>query len=278
MNTTANFSTGNFFKSDLYRIHDVVQNTMIVYPKEIIIATLRDYFSRDRYYGYRKDQWGFPETPDHTDLPLDAGYQTNDDTTTRLYVGENWRFDGIFYPAVLVKNAGGRYVPVSINMDKGKVYWTERSFDDGYGNITTFRNPDSFAFSGAWEGQIAIDIKTRSLRSRDDLVEAVAIGLQNITFYSLQKAGIIVKPLSWGSPSEIDDRNDKLFQQTITLDIRSEWERRIPIGNVVEAINFAVEFGRVDVPNAPVASNLTINTNISFLELMNNAILTTTSS
>lgn len=275
MNATANFSSGNFFKSDLYRIHDVVQNTAIVFPKEIIIATLRDYFSHDQYYGYRADQWGFPQTVDHTDLPIDAGYQTTDTTSTRLYIGENWRFDAIFYPAILVKNAGGKYAPISINMDKGKVYWTERAFDDGYGNITTFRNPDSFAFSGAWEGQMAIDIKTRSLRSRDDLVELVIIGLQNITFESLKNAGVVVKPLSWGSPSEIDDRNDKLFQQTITLDIRTEWERRIPINNILESINFAIEFGRLEPPNSPIAPNLTINSNITFLELMNNPLFTT---
>lgn len=271
--TTATERTGNFFKSDLYKIHDVVQNTMIVFPKEIIIATLRDFFSEDSYYGYRRDNFGFPQTPDHTDLPITAGL--HDNVTTRLYIGENYRFDGIFYPAILVKNAGGRYVPISINRDRGKVYWTERSFDDGYGNITTFRNPDSFAFSGAWEGQMAIDIKTRSLRSRDDLVELVALCLQDITFESLKNAGIVVKPLSWGAPSEIDDRNDKLFQQTITLDIRSEWERRIPIGNVLEVINFAIEFGRVDVPNAPIAPNLTINTESSFLEIMSNAAFTT---
>lgn len=263
---TANFSTGNFFKSDLYKIHNVVQNTMIVYPKEIIIATLRDFFSLDSYYHYVKDAFGFPQTPDHTDLPIDAGL--TDNLSTRVYIGENWRFDGIFYPAILVKNAGGRYVPISINRDKGKVYWTERSFDDGYGNISTFLNPDSVAFSGAWEGQMAIDIKTRSLRSRDDLVEAVALCLQDITFEQLKNAGILVKPLSWGSPSEVDDRNDKLFMQTITLDIRSEWERRIPINTVLDTINFVIEFGRVDEPNAPISPNLTINTGLSFLEIM----------
>lgn len=265
-------ATGNWFKSDLYKIHHIVQNTMIVYPKEIIIATLRDFFSQDSvYYGFRKDPWGFPETPDHTDLPLDAGIVKTDSTTTRVYIGENYRFEQIFYPAILVKNAGGRYVPISINMDRGKVYYSERSFDDGYGNITTIRNPESFAFSGAWEGSIAIDIKTRSLRSRDDLLELVAICLQNITFESLKTAGVIVKPLSWSAPAEIDDRNDKLFQQTITLDIRTEWERRIPITNMLEVINFLVEFGRVDIPNAPIDPNLTIKTNLTLFETIMNS-------
>lgn len=259
-------STLNYFKSDLYKIHNIVQNTMIVFPKELIIGTLRNFFAEDTYYHFVKDSWGFPNTPDHTDLPLNAGL--NDNVTTRLYIGENYRFDGIYYPAILVKNGGGRYVPTSINMDRGKVHYSERSFDDGYGNITIFRNPESFVFSGAWEGDISIDIKTRSLRSRDDLIELVAICLQNITFETLKNSGVIVKPLSWGSPNEIDDRNDKLFQQTITLNIRGEWQRRIPIGNVMETINFLIEFGRLDIPNAPIAPNLTIKTDINLLDIM----------
>lgn len=262
-------SSGNFFKSDLYTLHNIVQNSMIAYTKDIVIATLRDFFSRDSYYHYVKDDFGFPNTPDHTDLPITAGL--TDNTTTRLYIGENWRFDVIFYPAILVKNGGGRYVPISINMNKGDVHYSERAFQDGYGNISIFRNPDAFLFNGAWEGDLIIDIKTRSLRSRDELMDLVAIGLQNITFEALKKSGVIVKPLSWGSPSEIDDRNDKLFQQSFTIPVRTEWERRIPITNMFETLNFVIEFGRLDInPLPPAAPNLSIKTEITLFDLIMN--------
>lgn len=259
--------TNNLFKSDLPFLHHVVQNTMISAPKEILIATIKDHFSKDTYYHYSKDPWGFPNTVDHTDLPLGSGL--HDDITTRVFIGEYFRKDGIFYPAILIKNGGGRSVPISFNREDSTVAWEIIPVQDGYGNLTFFRRPKNFVFAGAWEGTISIDIMTRSLESRDELMEAAMMCLNDITYKSLEKAGVAIKPnSSWSATSEQDDRNDKLFRQTITLEIRTEWRREIPIGNIVEVINFSVEFGRLDIPNAPVAQNLTINTNVTLLDIM----------
>jgi len=41
--------TLNIERTDLYRIHNVVQNTIMSYPKELIISILRDEFSKDSY-------------------------------------------------------------------------------------------------------------------------------------------------------------------------------------------------------------------------------------
>lgn len=243
---------------------------MIVYPKEIIIATLRDFFSKDSYYHYAKDQWGFANTTDHTDLPLGADLpsQFNKDganqegLSTRVFIGENYRYDGIYYPAILVKNGGGRSVPISINRNQDTVQYEDLIFEDGYGNQTILRQPKFLVTAGAWEGSISIEVETRSLRSRDDLVEAITMCFTDITFDTLVDIGIIIKPISWGAPSESDDRNDKLFRQTITLDIRSEWRREIPVGTIIDAILFSVEFGNITNPNASIARNLTINTRL----------------
>lgn len=269
-------SSNNFFKSDLPKIYNIIQASMLVYPKEVIIATLRDFFSHDSYYHYSKDQWGFPNTTDHTDLPPGADLPSgpgahpelnpNSILSTRLFIGENYRYDGIFYPAVLVKSGGARYVPISINREQGSVQYEDALFEDGYGNQTVISRPKAFITAGAWEGSIVIDVLTRSLRSRDDLVELIAMCFTEIHFDSLYDVGIIVKPLNIGSPSETDDRNDKLFRQTLTLDIRTEWRREIPIGNLIQAILFSVEFAYLD---NPPAANLTINTEINVSESFN---------
>jgi hypothetical protein len=256
----------NLFRSSLYKIHGIVQNSMIVHPKEVIIASLRDFFQHDDYYHYVRDIWGFANTTDHTDLPLDAGLHNN--ITTRLFIGENYRYDGIFYPAILIKSGGAKYVPISATRDNTKVQWQYRTFEDGYGNIKTFRVPRDFIFSGAWEGSIVIDIMTRSLRSRDELAQLVGIFITQIGFENLRKAGVVCKPLDISSPTETDDRNDKLFRQTITIPIRTEWMVRKSIRNIVEIINFSVEFVDLASPTAPVAQNLTIHTNASFLDIM----------
>lgn len=249
-------ATGNLFKSDLYNVHNIIQTSMMSYPKELIISTLRDYFSKDSYYHYESDEWGFPKTVDHTNLNLGAGM--HDNSTVRVYIGENYRYDGIYYPAILVKHGGIRYVPISFNRNKGTIKYSNILYQDGYGNEQLVKRPESFVTAGAWEGSIMIDVMTRSLRSRDDLIELVSLCCTEIYFDDVFRAGIVMKPLNVGAPTEIDDRNDKLFKQTVTIDIRAEWRREIPVKNIIEAIFFTVDFADIK-NNGIVAPNLTVN-------------------
>jgi hypothetical protein len=260
-------TTNNFTRSDLYTIHNIVQNAMILYPKELVVATLRDFFSKDSWYSYRHDHFGFPQTPDHTDLPIDAGL--HDDISTRLFIGESYRFDVIYYPAIIVRHGGSNSVPISFNRETGVTQYGKMVFQDGYGNIKTFAVPNVHIFAGAWEGSITIDVMAKDLRTRDELVQLVSLLFTDIAFNDLVKSGLIVKPLSVGAPTERDDRNDHVFIQTITLPIRSDWRREIPIANVIDIINFVVEFSRVDPTPGPVATGLTINTDISITDLLN---------
>jgi len=252
-------TTGNAFRSDLYKIHNIIQSSMIVHPKEMVISVLRDFFAKDSYYHYVKDVWGFANTPDETGMALEAGLHDNN-TTTRIFIGENYRYDVIFYPAILIKSGGSKYVPISINRESGGIQYQPIIFDDGYGNESTISVPKSFITAGAWEGSIVIDVFTRSLRSRDDLLELIGMCFTEIYFDVLYRAGIIVKPPSISGPSEQDDRNDKLFKGTVTLDIRTEWRREVPIETFIDAILFTVEFSDAQNPLLPIDPNFTINT------------------
>jgi hypothetical protein len=258
--------TNNFFRSDLPSIYNMVQNSMTLYPKELVIATLRDYFSRDSYYHYAHDLWGYPQTPDHTNLPQDAGFYDN--RTTRLFIGEFYRFDVIYYPAIIVRHGGGSSVPISINRERGVVKWDYLVFEDGYGNQKLFPNPSFFLFAGAFEGTLNVDILARDLRARDDLVDLVLNLFIDNAFDDLVKSGLVIKNASSGAPSETIDRNDQLFRQTVTLSFRSEWHRRIPIGNIIDVINLSVEFGGINPPT-PIAPNLTIKISENITEVIN---------
>ena len=240
---------------------------MVTYPKELFIETLREYFSQESYYHYQRDVWGHPKTPDQTDLPSDAGM--HDDVTTRVFIGEPYRKDIIYYPAILVKNAGSKSVPISMSRNKGEVGWKNTTFVDGYGNSKTFSTPSHLIQAGAWEGQIAIDVETRSPRSRDELVDIISLAFVDTVFDDMKNSGVIIKSGSpnAGGPSEYDDRNDKMYKQTITFDIRSEWRRHIPIDSVVDAINICVDFGTLSSTPPKIAPNLEIR---STLELIQN--------
>ncbi len=260
--------SNTFYKSDLYKIHNVVQNSMLVFPKEIVVFTMRDFFAQDSFYKYSSDLFGYPQTPDHTDLPIDAGM--SDKTTTRLFIGESFRHDVIYYPAIIVRHGGASYVPISLNQELNNVQYDLQVFEDGYGNVKTFRTPKYFIFAGAWEGSINIDIITRSLRSRDDLCELVSLLFMNIARRDLEKSGLAIKSVSTSAPSESDDRNDKLYKSTVTLQIRSEFRRLIPVGNIVEIISTSIEFGRTDNDTYPIALNLTVNTTETLTEILSN--------
>jgi len=109
-----------------------------------------------------------------------------------------------------------------------------------------------------------IDVIARDLRSRDDLVDLVSLLFVDVAFNDMQRAGLIVKGVSSGAPTELDDRNDHFFKQTVTLQIRSEWRRQIPVGNIIEIINFGIEFPI----EPPIAAGLTINTSSTLEELL----------
>ena len=258
-------ATGSLQRTDLYNIYDVVQNTQLAYPKELIISVLRDEFSRDSYYHYAADEYGFPLTPDHTDMPLGAGVY--DDSTTRLFIGEAFRFDVIFYPAILVRATSSTYVPISFNRNKETIKYDATRVIDGYGNEAVFTTPTHFVLAGAWEGTLNVDIMTRDIVSRDNLTSICNLMFSDIRHDQFRKAGVLLKKVSAASFSEADDRQqDKLYKATIALDIRSEWRREIPVDSVVDAISICVEFGRLDTTPPQMAPNLQVNSTIELID------------
>lgn len=259
-------ATANTFKSDLYAIGNYVQNSMITHPKEVFIDVLRDFFSQDTYYRYVADPWGFPKVPDHTDLGTEAGIEN--DLTTRIFIGEYYRFDSIYYPAILVKSGGSRYTPLSMSQNRGSVIYGNTLFIDGYGNETTVATPEYFQQDGAWEGTINLEIKTLDGDARNELTGLVSILFGNYRRQELQNAGVFVKGVSASGESETDDGNHKLFNVTISVDIRTEWRRRVPVSDTIDAINICVDFGDLQTEPPVLAPNLRIATQVELLTSM----------
>lgn len=249
-------AAGFNYNTELYGIYHVVQNTMLRFPKDLIVASLRHFFDQDSKYSFSSDEWGFPQTPDLTDIPVDAGFYDN--LTTRIFIGEHNRYDVIYYPAVLIKAGSFRYVPISLNRNQ---YFIENKiieFSDGY-ERRFVSTPDKFVLAGAWEGSINIEILARSIQERDDIAELIAIYLVDLNWNNLSRDGVSIKPdISIGAASESDDRNDKLHRLTITVNVRGEWRREIPVNNIVDIISFCVEFG--DVSTGNYAPNIEIHT------------------
>lgn len=257
-------ATGSTTKTDLYSIFNIVQNTMLGYPRELVVEVLKDAFSKDSYYHYVYDKWGFAKTPNHKNLPLGAGI--DDNSTTRIYIGTNYRMDQKYYPAIIVKSGSSRYVPISLSRNQEFVEYSTIKVMDGYGNEKNYSMPSKFVTSGAYEGSLTIDIIAGDIHTRDELVGLVSILINEVYFDYFVKSGVIIKPTDVGSPSEVDDANEKLFKQSITLNIRTEWRRAIPIENIVDVINFCVDFGNLSDKSSAIAPNISVNTNIDFID------------
>lgn len=260
-------ATGNLFRTDLYRIHNIVQNSMLSFPKDLLIETLREFFSQDSQFHYVKDQWGFPKTPDHTDLAPEAGLQ--DDVTTRLFIGEAFPYDMRYYPAILVRGGSFRYVPISISRNEELVQYRSLRITDGY-NVTYSSVPNCFVLSGAWEGQLSIDILTNDLQSRDAITELVAAMIEIVHYRTFKHAGVFFRPINGGSPAESEDNNGKIYKQTITCDVRTEWRKEVPIDTIIDSINFCVDFGNLSNTPAQIAPNIRVNTTIELIETIQN--------
>lgn len=258
--------TGNLDRHDLYQIHHVVQNNFLSYPKELVIGILREEFSKDSYYHYAADPYGFPNIPDHTDLPREAGYF--DDTTSRIFIGEAFRFNAIFYPAVLVRMTSAKYVPISMNQNKDVIEYEKQLVIDGYGNVKQFFTPRYIDLAGAWEGTITIDIFARDIMTRDDLCSFIMLLFASIRFETMRKAGVLVKAgqPSLGGMSESEDRQqEKLYKASISIEVRSEWRRLVPVDSVVDRINMCVDFGVVGQSGSE-NPNLQIRTEVDLLD------------
>lgn len=272
-------SSNNLYKDTLLtNIYGVLQNSFLSYPKEIILTTIKEYFKNSEYYHYTEDQYGFSNAEvDHTDLQLGSDLKTetfgstaisNINLPSRLSISQAYKFSSIFFPAIIVRSGSFRYLPISASRDQGKILYEELLFFDDYGNSSKIRNPKFFVTSGIYEGEVTIEVQTRSIKSRDDLIESLMILFVDIAFDSLVDVGLVVKPPTASAPTETDDRSDKLFKQTITLPIRLEWSRSIPIGNLIETILFSVEFQNLSNEDSSPVEDLTINTNLNIIDIL----------
>lgn len=234
------------------------------YAKELVIEVLRDEFSKDSYYHFVKDEWGFPKRPDLTDMPSTAGL--HDDLTSRVFIGEAFSYDQKHYPAVLVRSGGMRYVPISFNRNEGVIQYTATRVLDGYGNEKIFNTPSYVKTAGAWEGSLTIDVYAGDMKARDDLLEIISAIVTFTNFRALTNAGLLIKPISIGSPSETDDARRKIYKQSISCDIRTEWKQQIPVDSVVNAISFCIDFGNLDESPPALAPNLEARSIIEIIE------------
>jgi hypothetical protein len=227
----------------------------------MVIGVLRSAFSEDHYYHFVANEYGYPKTINLTNVETDAGVY--DDTCTRIFIGEAYRYDVVFYPACLVKSNSSKSTPLSINRNKYCIEYDRILFVDGYGNEKWVSIPSHFDLAGIYEDKMEIEVLSRDIHDRDEICSNIMFLLVDAKFESLKNAGILISNVNT-SYSDTEDRNqEKLYKASITFDSRGEWRRLIPIKNTIDHISLCIDFGNVMTgvtdPNFELNTDVNIN-------------------
>lgn len=233
-------ATGHRVYSDLFQLSNFVRQTSVLHSKNLIIDALREYFKQDIFYKYRSDPFGFPLTPDLTDVAPDM----ESTETTRIYIGDIFRYENRFWPAIVVKYSSGDTFHISFNQEYTTKYRTDLVID-GYGKKSFVQVPSHTIIAGAWKQNFTITIATESVPDREELADIVSSFFIAKIRQELYESGLFIEKVSIGGEREADWGNEKIYMQDITLNTFSEWRREIPISssNLIEAINFCFNIG-----------------------------------
>lgn len=230
--------TGFRVYSDLFALDNFVQQTAVSQGKNLIIDSLREHFRRDVMYRYETDAFGFPLTPDLTDLPPDI----QEKRTTRIYIGDIYRYDKRFWPAITIRHNSGRYKPISFNQNYTNKYRVDLVLD-GYGGRSLVKVPTHQVIAGAWEQTFEVQIVMEDPAEREELSDILTSFFQGVARNELTRNGLFIRGVSVSGEREEDWGNEKVYVQSINLECYSEWRREIPHNNLVETINFCLNYG-----------------------------------
>jgi len=165
-----------------------------------------------------------------------------EERTTRIYIGDIFRYDKRFWPAITVRYSSGRYKPISFNQNQTIKYRLDLVLD-GYGGKSYIRVPTHKIIAGSWEQNFEVNIASESITDREELTDIVSSFLIGKARQELYEAGLFIRSVNMSSEREEDWGNEKVYLQSVNVECYSEWRREIPIDRLVETINFCFNYG-----------------------------------
>jgi len=223
---------------------DILWSTLVVDSKDILISSMREWFSNDPVYTYRSDQFGFPLMPKCELVDGSSAGREGiiwGETSTKLIITDDYRFGPRFFPAIIVSDNGGSNYEISFNQELSSVKYKVEDVIRG-GRLIKRRVPSHVLFAGAWKQNYAINIIAEDHSTRKRLKDTVAILLMNVLRNVLMERGILIEKMNFGGDREEEVKNSFYYYATINIDLFSEWRREIPITMLVEAISVSTSF------------------------------------
>lgn len=229
--------------SNFFEDNSIIQQVCVTQPKNLLIDVLRKYFANDSVFTYRMDEYGFPKTRDLTGIEIDS------EETTKILISDIFRYEVKFYPAIIIKNGGGSYKPISFNQNATYKYRKDRE-ESSNGLITETLTPSHRVYAGAWDMNFDVTIYSESQAELEELVDIVTLMLQYTAWNELRANGLFINKLSIGAENAEPYANDYVYNQTISISTYSEWRVEIPLDNVIEKLLFYFDSVRTPIPGA----------------------------
>lgn len=128
---------------------------------------------------------------------------------------------------------------------------------DSYGRILRDNRgrmvPSHYEYNGAFESSISFNINANSTIEREEIANYLHTMQAEVLRDTLYMRGVFIKGLSTGGFSEVDYRNTKIYQSTLSVDIYSEWRRKIPVGDTLKSIGMLMNLEEGVEESTPIA-------------------------
>lgn len=229
--------------STYYDDAHVIQQVCIVHPKNLIIDTLRRYFSRDEVYTYRQDEYGFPLVVNREGLAIDS------EESTDILITDVYALDASFYPVITIQHSGGSSKPISFNQN-GTVKYRKTRTENENGLFSDINIPTHRVYTGAWDLNFQIGVYSKTQSELEEIMDVVAMILQYSAWQELRENGLFIKSLSIGGESTEPYSNAYIYSQTISISVYSEWRAEIPLYDTVEKLLFFFETAKTPILGA----------------------------
>ena len=205
---------------------EYIADTHVEAIKNIIIEDLRDLFTKYQEYQY---------------VPRTDGIPGADLDKTGIVITDVYTYEAKFLPIITVRVGSSNTHHISFSQDAGT---TDFLYDEnGRPALEDWGRPIPiyYAYNEAWDSSVTLNVFTEDTMAREELMTFISVVAINLLRDKWRYEGMFVKSVAVGGESETKFANDYIYNQAVTLDVFSEWTRRVPVPTaILEGINYRI--------------------------------------
>jgi hypothetical protein len=191
---------------------------------DVFVQSLREWFIRNPIYTYvpREDSFG-------PDFEL-----------TNIVIVDKYTEEALFLPCITVNFNGGTTKWLQFSHSPFNTVLKYQMNKDGSVKRDSAGRPipSHYEYTGSYETSITFNISTQDTLSREELTNYVTVALSEVCRDDLMLRGIFIRGVNAGSQTEVEYRENHIFQVAITAELYTEWKRMIPLGDTLKSIGF----------------------------------------